>query len=583
MLERILKWSVRLTPARVGLIAGLAVMATVLMVFTTLYRTSLNSIKLEVGGDLRRTAQIAASLVDGDLHQKFVDRGQESSADYVKAIEPLAKMVESSNQIAFVYTLVPDRGRARFVLDPTKEGDADGDGVDDKSHIMQLYPDVSEAALKALSQRVSISEEEPSADDWGTFISGFAPFYNSKGDFVGVAGVDLEATDYAGRLAGVQKAGLLALIVGTLLSTCIGLLAGLAQKISLDTRQEILDRQRDLAEAKVSLEEAVHAEQAAKEQMQVASQRFQLLFNELPVSCFTFDSEGRICEWNDLFEELFGVGVEDLFLRPVSDIFGALALPLSTVVRGPALRDYEWVYERPDGTRLTLLTTAFAIELQEEQVGGIGSILDITERKQLEIRLEDQLDIANDLNKLLDRQRQQLEVSNRRLEELSITDGLTGVRNRRSLEEELSRAMQQAERQGTKLSVVLLDVDNFKAFNDGFGHLAGDEVLKAVAAIMKREAREYDVVARYGGEEFCVVLPCTDISDSTIVADRLRQAIANHPWVQRPVTASFGVATWDFRSEQDTLLGFADLALYQSKFAGRNRVSHASVPDSKAA
>jgi len=567
----------------VGLISGVAVLATVLVVSATQYRTSLHAIQVEVGGDLRRIAQVAATTIDGDLHRTFQVRGQETSPDYERAVAPLSKIVDSSKEIAFVYTLVEDNGRARFVLDPTPPGDADEDGVEDKSYIMQLYPEVSQEAMEALQKKTPIAEAEPSSDEWGTFISGFAPFYDSKGEFVGVVGVDLEATDYADRLAGVKKAALLALIVGTLLSLGIGFLAGLAQKVSLASHAEILARERDLASAKDSLEESMRSELAAKEQVQAASQRFQLLFNELPVGCFTFDADGLIHEWNDHVEDTFGLNASDLLNRPIEEVFGSYGETIATVTCGRSLHDFEWKYQRSDGLELVLLTTAFAFEMGDRRVGGIGSILDITDRKVLERRVADQLDEANELNRLLDCQRRQLEESNRRLEELSITDGLTGVRNRRSLDDEISRAFQVAERQGSKLSILLMDVDHFKQYNDKHGHIAGDDVLKSVAKLLTEGARAYDVVARYGGEEFCVLLPATDLSESIAIGERLRLAIQNHAWPETPVTISVGAATWDFHTDRESLLGFADMALYRSKSKGRNRVSHASLPEGLAA
>lgn len=582
MLERILKWSLRLKPSRVALIAGLAVMTTVLVVTITQYRTSLKAIQVEVTGDLRRIAQVAATMVDGDQHRTFKTPMQEFKPEYERAIAPLGKLQNSSPEIAYVYTLISDRGRVRFVLDPTPSGDRDNDGIDDKSHIYQLYPQVSDAALTALRDQVSTAESYPTTDDWGTFISGYAPVFDSKGKFVAIVGVDLEARDYLARIGGVKQAAALSIVLGTLLSIAIALVVGFAQKVALAQHKALLARQRELAAAKTSLEEAATAEQTAREQMQVASNRFQLLFNELPVACFTFDGEGRIQEWNDLFEKMFGYSPHDLMLRPLSEIFGALAEPLTSAIEGQALHDYEWTFER-NGRRLILLTNAFAIELQDEQVGGIGSILDITERKQLELRLADQLVIANDLNGMLETQRRQLEVSNRRLEELSITDGLTGIRNRRSLDEEISRCMHMAERQGTKLSALLIDVDHFKQFNDTFGHLAGDEVLITTAQILKDAVREYDIVSRYGGEEFCILLPSTDLSESLAMSDRLRLAIQNHPWQHRAITISIGASTWDFHSDREAFIGFADLALYRSKANGRNRVSHASMPEDLAA
>jgi diguanylate cyclase (GGDEF)-like protein len=120
-------------------------------------------------------------------------------------------------------------------------------------------------------------------------------------------------------------------------------------------------------------------------------------------------------------------------------------------------------------------------------------------------------------------------------------------------------------------------VDKFKQYNDSFGHPAGDEVLKGVAALLRDKARETDIVARYGGEEFIVILPNTGEEASTTFAERLRVAIAETPWPMRAVTASFGAATMSESIETaDDLVSIADQALYYSKEHGRNRVTHYS-------
>jgi diguanylate cyclase (GGDEF)-like protein len=120
-------------------------------------------------------------------------------------------------------------------------------------------------------------------------------------------------------------------------------------------------------------------------------------------------------------------------------------------------------------------------------------------------------------------------------------------------------------------------VDKFKQYNDSFGHPAGDEVLKGVAALLRDKARETDIVARYGGEEFIVILPNTGEEASTTFAERMRVAIEETPWPMRAVTASFGAATMSESVEtSDDLVSIADQALYYSKEHGRNRVTHYS-------
>jgi diguanylate cyclase (GGDEF)-like protein len=169
----------------------------------------------------------------------------------------------------------------------------------------------------------------------------------------------------------------------------------------------------------------------------------------------------------------------------------------------------------------------------------------------------------------------QLARQNARLAELATTDELTGVKNRRRFREDLDLLFAQADRQGSSLSLIMLDVDRFKLYNDEFGHPAGDEVLRCVGATLRTVVRDHDVVARYGGEEFAVLLPATDGDEAMLVAERIRSALACQPWPHRQVTASLGVATTDRNTPgASALVDQADQALYRCKQAGRNRICH---------
>ncbi len=169
----------------------------------------------------------------------------------------------------------------------------------------------------------------------------------------------------------------------------------------------------------------------------------------------------------------------------------------------------------------------------------------------------------------------QLARQNARLAELATTDELTGVKNRRRFREDLELLFAQADRQGSPLSLIMLDIDHFKQFNDTFGHPAGDRVLRDVGSNLLAIVRGHDVVARYGGEEFVVLLPGTEADEAIDVAERIRSAIADHPWPSRKVTASLGVATSSIEvPDAATLVDHADRALYHSKQSGRNRCSH---------
>jgi two-component system chemotaxis response regulator CheY len=175
----------------------------------------------------------------------------------------------------------------------------------------------------------------------------------------------------------------------------------------------------------------------------------------------------------------------------------------------------------------------------------------------------------------------ELEEKNALLENMANFDPLTGLANRRGLSEGISAAFTRAD-VGIPFSVLAIDIDHFKSFNDEFGHLAGDEVLRTVAATLRANTRSGDLVARFGGEEFIVLLPGADAQAAVRIANELRASIASRAWSHRPVTASFGIATASNPTEvtdMSGLFGAADRALYYSKEAGRNRVTHASSRD----
>jgi diguanylate cyclase (GGDEF)-like protein len=157
-----------------------------------------------------------------------------------------------------------------------------------------------------------------------------------------------------------------------------------------------------------------------------------------------------------------------------------------------------------------------------------------------------------------------------RLEELALTDPLTGLPNRRGLARELDREMARAGRDGRALGFALLDLDCFKAFNDAHGHHAGDRLLVRAARTWTAQMRRPDVLARYGGEEFVLLLPaCTAREDAVAACDRVRRSTPGEQ------TASAGVALWDGTEPPHTLLERADRALYAAKEEGRDRTAFA--------
>lgn len=164
------------------------------------------------------------------------------------------------------------------------------------------------------------------------------------------------------------------------------------------------------------------------------------------------------------------------------------------------------------------------------------------------------------------------------MERLATTDGLTGLFNHRRFQEQMAVEIDRALRYSRPVSVLLMDIDHFKSFNDTYGHPVGDLVLKEIAACIRRSIRKTDIPSRYGGEEFTVIMPETDLAHAHITPERIRQNIENHVIVSdgRPlrVTVSVGWATFPVHARsQQVLIDSADKAMYYSKEHGRNRVS----------
>jgi two-component system, cell cycle response regulator len=331
-------------------------------------------------------------------------------------------------------------------------------------------------------------------------------------------------------------------------------------------------------------EELVRKENAVQETMTlmtVANQRFTELFDGMPAACFSLDHQGSIHAWNRAATEMFGYEPSEVLGRTIWDVFNSKERRkkqpndlfsrgmLEHIFAGESINGTEVELLRKDGQKLNVICNILPTV---SPVGGInGAIaahIDITERKILQRQVEDQVRVQQDLIK-------QLETANGRLEELAVTDGLTGLFNHRYFREQLDKNFLLARRIGKPLSIVMLDVDHFKQFNDTFGHPMGDEVLRDVAAVVKGSVRSHDIASRYGGEEFVILCPGTDAEGALSLAERIRSRIEAHDSKLRSVTASVGVSTTGPLTQRGSaLLDQADKALYVSKQQGRNQVNH---------
>lgn len=309
--------------------------------------------------------------------------------------------------------------------------------------------------------------------------------------------------------------------------------------------------------------------QRLAEKLRVSEQRFRTLAEHASDVIIRMDASMRLTYISPSVREIFGYEPEALVKMSkwslvVPDDVSRVRSAFERVRQSLGRETFNYRVQRVDGEVVWVETILRAVRVESQEdtddlLEFIGATRDITERKKVE---------------------QALEESNARLSELAHRDGLTELYNRRFFDEALEREYRRARRDNAiEISLLMIDVDYFKQYNDVHGHQAGDECLKIVAAAIGRACkRPPDTPARYGGEEFAVILPNTSFDGAAVLAERMRVQISalrlNAPdEAERRVTVSIGVASISpYYDTKDMLVRKADEALYRAKAFGRNRV-----------
>jgi diguanylate cyclase (GGDEF)-like protein/PAS domain S-box-containing protein len=272
-----------------------------------------------------------------------------------------------------------------------------------------------------------------------------------------------------------------------------------------------------------------------------------------------FDLTGTVIAANDKFLTMLGYTLEEvlgkhhrMFVEP-SEEQNAGYQDFWSSLRGDEYRVAEYQRVGKNGREVWLQATYNPIlDLNGRPYKIVKFAIDITERKRLEADLDQKIKL---------------------LRQLSITDGLTGLFNRRHIDEVIRMEIARARRCKAPLTIALFDIDHFKRINDQLGHACGDDVLKATALALKIALRETDIIARYGGEEFLAVLPLTTLHEAVSALSRVKIIIATHvtPGLPHPVTVSAGVARYRDGETPVDFVNRADKLLYEAKREGRDR------------
>ncbi len=343
------------------------------------------------------------------------------------------------------------------------------------------------------------------------------------------------------------------------------------QEEALDLIARQLTARLELRRQRVAVQELTAERDRLSASLRASEDLFRVFMNASPFLSYIKDAAGRLLFYNRSFARRFGVSERAWLGRTDDQLWSRnTTAPMRgqdlEVMAGGRLVESEEKIRGTDGTVTCWKSYKFPCHDPAGNVLLAGVAVDITEGVARKADLE--------------RYQEEMQVINDQLRRLSVTDELTGLRNRRAFEERLVLEFSMARRRKRDLAVLLLDVDFFKRINDQWGHGAGDAVLRRLSAILRTTVRLPDLVARYGGEEFVILLPESNAEAAVGLAQRLLVKIASEAWDHEPVTVSIGLTGLsDAMLNGFQLIKEADQALYAAKRAGRNRLVAFGEPE----
>jgi diguanylate cyclase (GGDEF)-like protein/PAS domain S-box-containing protein len=506
---------------------------------------------------LAELAMAAAEQVDVELHAHIRDPAQIDGPEYRRAVAPLRRMRLAIPGVRYIYTLVRDGPHIRFILDAADPGDNDGDGVEDRSGIWEISHNKTRAVQVALGRAGApgrpTATDAPYTDPWGTFMTGYAPFYDSAGRQAGVAAIDMDASVFVARLARARNEALLGIVPASVLVLVLSL-------AFYRIRLRGLTALRGVAAA------AMEAKYSA-DILAIERRRLRSVIDGTAAGTWEWNMATGEITVNEHWAAMIGRRREDLgtvttetlrsLLHPEDAARAMQQLQASFPPEaGYCEADFRmrhaaghWVWISSRGT-----VTERDAAGRPLRMAGINQ--DISQRKALESALT----------------------------EAARIDKLTGLANRMLLMERLQQAIERVRLgEQQRFALLFLDFDHFKLTNDTLGHEAGDELLRQIAARLRGTLRAADamseraggnLVARFGGDEFVVLV--NDLrpgADAARFAGRLLDALAPVYSVGgRDVhsTASIGIVTSEQCLESaEAVIRNADVAMYEAKRSGR--------------
>lgn len=462
--------------------------------------------------------------------------------------------VDITDQKQSLLTLQNSEDRYRLVMDIINEGIWDVDFAANEHFISESYlsnlgyagsdlgPDIIGATIELIhpDEREKIVDEiNKSLQSVGSFDIEFRQLAKS-GEYLWMRS--------RGKVLSRDESGNPIRVVGT--HTNID--KGKRAEIALRESEKLLKRERD---------------------------ELQWIYTNAPIGLCMFDRKFRYQRINKLLADAVNRTIEDHLGKSIDEIIPGLAPEIRNEAQKVLLTGAPSMHNKitgpapnTTGQNRTFLYSCYPISNAEHVVTGFGFVVqDITEQSHLENELK-QLNL--ELEKKVEERTNELAEANAALKRLSRTDTLTGLNNRLAANEKFRIEHSRFKRTGDAYAVLVADIDLFKNINDKYGHSVGDDVLRLVSVIFATNLRAHDFVARHGGEEFIFLLPSTSLEQATIVAEKIRKAVADTPHPDAgTITVSIGVAEASPEQEnEEQAIQVADRRLYEAKNGGRNRV-----------
>ncbi|OQA90861.1 MAG: Response regulator PleD [Elusimicrobia bacterium ADurb.Bin231] len=572
------------------------------------YRNAYSEKFNDLRSNITSIANSATLLIDEAKHSKLNSEADMVSAEYLDLRTKLKNFRDCYPQIRHMYTMVktPTNNIWKFIIDTDDPKDEDNDGIISESeNITPIGEEYNVAPYKEMKLAFEgpIADKELTPDKWGIWLSAYAPIYSKNGIPTAIVGVDVSAKTINEEKHKLRKRILMIFGISIFLSFLISLyLSNSVTKPLLrvikttklisegkydtfiqETRKDeigdlifainemskyikktidkltTLHRTGEILALTIDLMESLRLSMNLSMEILGASKGLILLYHK-STGNISLGTTSGLESVKVLNNELF-VEFERLNLKPNTDF-------ISFISSKPEIYSFEDAETIPqlsqakEWMRKTHTTAFMPFVIKQELRGFI----------LLNIQINDKAFLKTIVNQI------GMSIENARLYHEAVVDGLTGLYVHRYFEIQLSTEIKRAQRFGKNLSVLMIDIDHFKKFNDIHGHQAGDFVLKEVSSVIQDTARTVDIVSRYGGEEISLILPETDIYGAKVIAEKIRKTIEEREFIYQNdnlrVTVSIGAASFDktLPISPEKLISMADQALYIAKQAGRNRV-----------